>query len=965
MDYSKEHNQKKQKSSKAHTRKVQNKVGIIAFRVVFCLVLIGGFASVGGLVGAYFGIIQNAPRIEPVKIQPTAYTSILLDNRGQEIGRLSGEENREYVPLERIPLVLQQAFIAIEDERFFSHNGIDPRGIVRAIVNNLTTDSTEGASTITQQVIKNNVLNIPRNTFFTKLQEQFLAIEYERGLVELYGGDRQRAKEHILEVYLNTINLAHGLNGVQTASLFYFGKDVSEITVSEAAVLAAITQSPTRFSPVRNPQNNAQRRESVLNSMLRLGFITEREHRDALNDDVYARVIGMDKMLAQQATYHSYFVDTVVRTVARDLASSRNISITEAFNLIYTGGLRIHTTKDSAMQQIMDDVFESDEYFPNITEVDVQYYISIRNTATGELRHYHRRNMVGSMSDVEAHIQNIQTDLLGTDDVVESDRIITVPQPQAAMVVLDFRTGEVKAVRGGRGPKQTNLALNRAVEAPRSPGSVFKVVASFAPSMDLGISSPSTLIDNSRLELNGWAPRNWNDQYGGAFTLRDAMRDSMNVVSVRNMMNTGLDASFSYLLNFGFTTLENTDPNSGRMFTDRYNPAIALGGLTYGVTQLEVTAAFGAIANNGEYIEPIFYTRVYDHDNNILLDNSQQQVRRQVLRPPTAYMLTDMMLDVVIRGTGTQARFRNLNMAVAGKTGTSQEARDLTFVGYTPYLAAGIWLGFDQPRAMRDGRHHLNIWREVMERIHMQEDFSVVTTQFSRPEGIISATVCGVSGRLAVSGLCNHDVRGSALRTDFFMIGDQPTEYCHMHARVTICVISGQRAGSSCPTGITRTFVGVLPTDDQTEFEHFHIRPEWLGGPVCNMYHPPEHFHAYVDEYGYLHFPTPSEEYSPHDTTNGYELPADNFVPSTPPPWLTPQPDVAGPPPTPSPSPPPPLGAQPPMPTPPPQAPVPTPTPVPEFPTPTPPPMPTPTPAEPPPQATEPAIGQPQVPDNF
>lgn len=861
MDYSREHNIKKMRGSKTNALKTRNKILLIAARVAFALVLISGFAVSGAVVGAYMGVIENAPRMEAIAIMPSIYPSIIVDANGVEITRLSGEENREYVTLDRIPLHLQQAFIAIEDERFFYHNGVDIRGMFRALRNNFTTNRTEGASTITQQIIKNNVRGIGRNTLGTKIQEIYLAVMYERELAELLGS-REAAKYHILEVYLNTINLHHRLNGVMTAARYYFDKDVSELTLSESAVIASITQNPSRFSPLNNPENNRQRKLLVLGNMLRLGFITQEEHDYAAADsEVYNRIIANERITEQRNSIHSYFDDALIQQVVDHLIRDFAISREEAFFWIYNGGLRIYSTQDLAMQEIMYEAFLDDNLFPSIGfRIDIQYFLTVRNILTGREEHHERRDTVQRADQIDGFVQNTRDSILRNNEEIVSERVIPIPQPQAAMVVMDWRNGFVKAITGGRGEKMLNLALNRATDSARQPGSVFKTLASFVPAIDMGRASAATIVNDTLFTYNGYTPSNWYEGFWGPSSLRRAMAQSMNVVSVKTMIDTGIEESFRYVQNFGFTTLVSPEEaliRGNQVFHDMV-PSLPLGGLTFGVTQLEVTAAFAAIANNGMYNYPMFYSRVLDQEGRVLLEANP--VNRSVMRPQAAYIITDMMRDTMTVGTGTAARLRNTNIPVSGKTGTTQNAHDLLFVGYTPYLAAGIWMGYDQPAPIPRGTHHshLHLWRAVMEGIHEGLEFR----DFERPEGVVRGTIPGG--------------RGAA---DLIILGDTP---------YAVLPISGGRLGQHTEFGSGQTEYDeygnlVTPSEDE---------PLEILGPDLDYTEIPPGLEIF--------FPSPPAE----DTTpsNGAVTSPPGNVPTTPPPTVpnfTPPPGIPGtPPPT-------------------------------------------------------------------
>ena len=838
MDYSKQGNKNRKRTSKQRAKKSRNKVGVLIFRVMVSLMIIAGFGVAGLGMGVYMGIIENADVFEDYRaVLPTDSVSIVFDRHGNEIERFIGTENREFVTLNEIPVHMQLAIIAIEDERFFEHNGIDMRSIARALYQTAL-GTQQGGSTITQQLIKMS-RGLQANDLESKLQEQYMSIRFEQMLTEQLGST-QAAKYYILEAYLNSIPMHHNISGVQAASHFYFGgTDISDITLAQAAVLAGITNRPTFYAPTINPENNRRRAERVLGNMLRLEFITEREYREAhleletLYDNITQyRPSATGTVTAAGQHVQSWFVDALIEQLIEDLMGLGYTRQT-ASHRVFNGGLRIYTTLDRDMQRIMDDVFLDDSFFPQRDfHIDVTYFISIRNDITGQMYHFEENRQVDNVYQKEAFIEEVRERLMMANRTLIAERYVAHPQPQAAMIIMDQHTGFVKAVTGGRGEKMTNRAFCRATQAMRQPGSVFKVPAAFAPAIDLGLMGVNTILRDEpfSVDMGGghmYTPNNWwGASWRGNVTVRAAIYDSMNVVSVRTMVETGVQASFDYLLRFGFTTLVEGEWRHGRFFTD-IGPATALGGITDGVTQIEVTASYAAMANGGIYRRPMFYTRVYDHEGNVLLSYNLERDSHVVLRPTTAYMLTDAMRDTLTRGTGRVARFQNVSMPVAGKTGTSQNTRDLTFVGYTPHLTAGIWLGHDSENFISEtGNPHLVIWRTVMERIHADLPWM----DFERPAGFVEITVCRDSGRRAIPGLCNHDIRGPRATTDLLAIDLTEGLYCEVHTRVIIDSSTGRLATSTTPAWRRQTIVGIIVPDDSEEWGRHLIPASMVEG---------------------------------------------------------------------------------------------------------------------------------------
>ena len=741
------------------------------FKALLLITISAIFLVIGGVIFFVYNIIKDAPPLNVIAIKPNNYTSIVYsDATGEELLRFVGNENREYVALNKIPLNLKNAFVALEDERFYIHEGIDLRSIGRAIHSNLTENTNQGASTITQQLIKNNITKLTSNDYRSKIQEQYLALVYERELQkDIHYGSKAAAKDYILELYLNTIGLHHGLHGVQTASQYYFGKDVTDLTLSESAVIASITQNPSRYSPKVNPENNRERQLIALRKMYSLGMITDRELLAAIDDDVYSRIVSNSESIEEESTL-SYFSDQLIQSLSIDLQENLNISRAESYNYIYNGGLKIYSTQDFHIQEIMDTAFLDDSFFPGRDfEIDIQYSLQVKKSESNAIENFYRTTTVKNTDQIEPFVQSVKDELIGEHDEFISETIIPIPQPQAAMIIIDYKTGAVKAVVGGRGDKKVNRSLNRATNSERQPGSVFKVLASYAPALDLGYITAATLIEDAPFTYDNYSPRNWYSGYRGFSTVREGIRDSMNILAVKNMIDTGIDVSFEYLVRMGFTTLSTRQEHDGRILTDKV-PSLALGGITTGVTQLEVTAAYGAIANGGNYIKPYFYTRVYDHNGEMLIDNTKN-VPKRILKETTSYILTDMMKDVVSSaGTGNRARFRRINMPISGKTGTTTDTKDLTFVGYTPYYVAGIWLGFDQPKIMReDNGYHMALWSNIMERIHSDLPYA----DFEMPEGIVQVRICTSSSNIAS--------RNCSSRSELFAEGTEPTIVCSGH----------------------------------------------------------------------------------------------------------------------------------------------------------------------------------------
>lgn len=771
-------NARKRRKKTKHGHKFPRSLMVIAVLLVF---------AIGGVgLGAVFGIMQSTEMLNVSDVMPEAYTSIIYDDAGNEVDKLHKGENREYVTLDEIPLYMQQAAIAIEDERFYEHGGIDMRGIFRAVVENIKTFSfSEGASTITQQLIKNEVLSNEKS-ISRKVKEQFLAVNLEDTL-EKQLGSKKAAKDYILELYLNTIGLSHGLNGVEAAAQYYFGKHVGELSLAESACIVSITNNPSLYAPDSNPENNKKRQTLVLDKMKELGYISEAEYDSAIAEDVYANLVCTQKQEEGGTAKHNYFVEAMINQLAVDLQEDLGYTEKQAYNLIYSGGLQIYTTMNTEMQNIVDDVFTDDSNFPaGDGTLDVIYLISVLDTTNPDestnQSHYERRTTVTSEEEVDAFVQSVKDELLDETHTLVLDNLTVSRSLQAAMVVMDQQNGQVKALVGGRGQKPGDSVFNRATQAYRQQGSAMKPLASYAPAIDTGLLMPGSIIIDEPVTYGSWSPKNWNGRFLGPCTVRQGIRDSMNILAVKTFMQVGADLSFEYMQKMGLKNLVEEDKAA----------TTALGGLTKGVTVLEMTNAYSTIANGGTHYEPIYYTKVLSHDGEVLIDNTNNPGER-VLKETTAYMLTDMMQDVITGGTGTAAAISGMN--VAGKTGTTNDTKDLTFYGYTPYYTAGIWMGYDSAKIMNvSGSAHLNIWRNVMSQIHQ----GMPNQSFEQPEGIVTQTVCAVTGDIP-SDLCSQDYYGYSTRSDIAASDFKgASSVCSAHQTFTICKESGKLPGPNC-----------------------------------------------------------------------------------------------------------------------------------------------------------------------
>lgn len=797
MNYGKKGVKSKQKALNSKVPKLIKKLFLTISLVLLISVISLGIIGIAAGIGVFKGIIASSPVISSNDVAPVGFTTYVYDCNGDVLDTLvAANSNRTIVTMEEIPDHLAKAFVAAEDVRFYEHNGIDLYGIGRSAYQFVKTmgKRKEGASTITQQLLKNTIFTdwVTESNLMEqierKIQEQYLAIELTKVL----------SKDEVLERYMNTINCGANTLGVQAAATRYFNKHVSELTLSESVVIAVITQNPSKWNPISHPENNSERRERVLNTMLEEGFITKAEYDEALADDVYSRIQDVD-IEYKNNSVDSYFVDYLQEVVYDDLVEA-GYSPTNASSLLYSGGLQIYTTLNPDIQAICDEEFENPENF----QINTKWYLDYALTTEGPdgervnyskemLQKWYRENIdkefnliFKSHEDGYEAIEAYKAAVVPDDHEVIGESVNFTVQPQMSMMIQDQYTGHVVAMIGGRGVKTGSRTLNRATDSLRSPGSTFKVLAAYAPALDYSGMTLATVLNDAPFAYdNGVMVRNWwEGDYRGINSLRTGIEDSMNVLTVKLLTQITPQLGFDYLKEFGFTTLNMAD--------DCYQ-AMALGGVS-GVSNFEVNAAYASIANGGVYIEPILYTQVLDADGNIILDNSDPESHR-VLKETTAFLLTDAMVDVVTKGTGTAVNFKN--MSIAGKTGTASETRDVWFSGYTPYYTATVWAGYDNRIIMDESKNNSEknlakvLWRAVMQRVH--EDLPNQT--FPIPADIVQVEICTRSGKLPVAGVCDGHTK-----MEYFEVGTEPTTYCDIHFSGLICCYHQDKVASEqCP----------------------------------------------------------------------------------------------------------------------------------------------------------------------
>lgn len=824
MNYNEPSIKKKREEVLSTKKKALTTASAIALRIalfLICAVLISG---AGFLYGSFRGIIDSAPK--DFSLEPKYSATIVYDDNNKVVQQLSDySSNRIPVTYEEIPDNLKNAFISIEDERFYEHDGIDFKGILRALWTDIRRGSTsQGASTLTQQLIKNNVFEAGGESNIIaklkrKIQEQYLAIKAEKKFT----------KEEILTNYLNTINLGKGTLGVEAASKYYFGKSVKDLSLSECAVLAGITKNPTYLNPVDHPEDNNTRRKLILKKMYQLNYITDKEYQKALEDNVYTRIENTTTKGRKDSIY-SYFTDALITKVVSDLQEQKGYTQSQAYQLVYRGGLRIYSTQNSKLQKIADSIINNPKNYPVNTKFSLEYKLQVTH-ADGSTSNYTETNVASyfrkkkkdpsyktiysSKKAMNTAVKTFRKSVMKKSDKKEKETIHYSLEPQLSYSLINQKTGQVKVLVGGRGKKQDDLALNRATSVKRQPGSTFKILSTYAPGIDTGSMTLATVFDDAPYRYeNGQKVTNYvSSSYKGLTTIRDAITDSNNIVAVKALTDLTPQVGFDFLQKLGFTTLVNNRVSTNGAYESDVNQALALGGITDGVTNVELTAAYAAIANQGTYNTPILYTTVKDNNGNVLLSNKKKS--QKVMKKSTAWLLTSAMEDVVKKGTGEAAQLSS-DMAVAGKTGTTSNNYDYWFCGYTPYYTASIWTGYDYNTSFdNDEDYHKVIWKKIMDRIIKEKKQKI--KNFPACKDIKKAEICIKSGKKALPNVCSKDPEKSMVRTEYFAPGTVPKDSCDAHVAVTFCSKSHLVAQKYCPEKFRYTKI-------------FRVRPKHSSG---------------------------------------------------------------------------------------------------------------------------------------
>ena len=784
-------------------------VAVWAVRILALVVLLAGLAGAGVVAGIAKGYVETAPKLDLSALDEQAQTSFIYDVHGELITEYKGTENRVMVSLAAMPRALQDAFVAAEDTRFYTHTGIDIKRIVGAFVSNLTSSSTQGGSTITQQLIKNTLLS-SEQSYKRKIQEAYLALQLEQTYT----------KEQILECYLNTIWLGENYYGVQVASKGYFGKELGELTLRECAMLAGIANSPYYYNPRRNfytrqkegvdyPQITNDRTDYVLRWMYNCQFITFEDYQAAL-DPATANVLREDP--SQESMYpYPHYVEYAVSEVVDillELGGLENTSANRAAmeSKFRTGGYRVQLAMDPSIQEAVEETLAGWTKYPSLRDPSDKVYRSANGDGT----------------------------------------YTEIAQPQAAAVVLDYRTGQLQAIVGSRTVPTVRKTLNRATDMRMPVGSSIKPLSVYATALERG-ASPASVVFNMPLPIAGWknarGQDTWPKNYGGGgytgpITLRRAMMRSYNTAAAQTMMTiVGVSGAVDALHRMG------VDDNH----IDATPFGVTLG--SSGITPLQMSVAYGVLANSGVYIEPISVLGISDSEGRVIWDGAQHQERRRVFSASTSYMIVDMLKSVVASGTGTSAKISG--QTVGGKTGTNSDQKGVTFAGITGYYASCLWIGHDNYKALSGKTTGSGaaapLWQAYMAKIHKGKPNQDILPGDASAYHVVQVTTCALSGQLATDA-CYNDAHGYGVVTDYWAEGTQPTVHCQLHTTESVCADSGMAAGPYCTNVQTRGVVTIprghplyefLGTEYESTIREYITLSSSQGGQTCTLHSAP------------------------------------------------------------------------------------------------------------------------------
>lgn len=726
---SKELNKELRKNKKGKHPRIKKVIKVILL-LLLLLIIIG----IGIFAGIFF---SDKWVITKEDLTLSNINTTIYDKDGNEIASVAGDEKRKIVSISDMPQNLKDAFVSIEDERFYSHHGIDLKRTLGATVTYVfhKGSSSYGGSTITQQLVK-NLMNDTDDNGVEGIQRKI------REMSRAYQVEKMLSKDQILELYLNIIFMGGDVYGVELGSEYYFNKPVKDLDLAQCAFLAGINHSPNSYNPYGGTDNSSiikKRTETVLAKMKQLGKISEDDYTSAVAE--VESGLNFEKGSTTATSTMSYLAKAALNQAIDQYADEKQVDTDYATTKIYGGGYKIYTTQDSSIQSTMENVYTDDTYILKSKQTD------------------------GAHS-------------------------------QSAMVVIDQKTGNVVGCVGGLGTDVNSNGLNRATQSVRQPGSSIKPLASIAPALESGIITAATVYNESKSYFGDYNPTSSNL---GLITVRKAIKVSANTTEVKIMSELGPSNSIAFMKKMGITSLVTSSDNSSQ---NDENLAMVLGGLTEGVSPLEMAGAYAAIANDGVYISPTFFTKVEDNYGNIVLQPNQTTTR--VMSEGNAYIEKSILTGPVESG-GTAPYCKISGQDTGGKTGTTTENKDRWFCGFTNYYTAATWFGYDTPEYINSSTNPAaRLWASVMKKVHA----NLADSTFEKPSNIVSAQICLDSGKVATSSCPNT-------YTEYFVKGTVPDD-CDGHKTLKICTDTGKIANEYCPNVEEKSYTKLPEKEDTT-----------------------------------------------------------------------------------------------------------------------------------------------------
>ena len=733
---------KKDKKQRKHPKLMK------AFKIFVILFLLLCVIGAGIIAGIFFGLFGDDFEITKEELTVGASNSVIVDANGAVIANLSGDEKRKIISLEDMADYLPKAYVAIEDERFYDHNGVDFKRTAGAILNTIFTGSSSyGGSTITQQLVK-NITDDNESSGWAGIVRKI------KEWAKAYQVERMISKEQILELYLNILFVGGegNLHGVELGAEYYFNKSAKDLSLAECAYMAGINSSPMSYNPFDTSTDNTEKiknkTKTVLNKMKELGYINSEEEYNAAIAEVDAGLKFQKGEIGGASTY-SYHTDAVIDQVVEQVMEERGISRQLAENYVYSSGLTIYSTVDSTIQARLEEEYAKEKYIKSGRD----------------------KNEDGSL--VNEHTQS-------------------------GMAIVDYKTGNVVGIAGGLGEKE-GAGWNRATQMKKQTGSSIKMIADVVPALEEGVITPSTVYWDEKTDFgNNYTPKNDGNAYKNEtnrtepMNIREFIKLSRNIPAIKIMKELTPQKSLEYLTKMGLESLDEEDDNV---------LALAIGGMTHGASPLEMASAYGTIANDGIYITPTFYTKVVDSSGNTVLTPNQEKTR--VFSEQTAYLAKEIAKEPTKRG-GTASYCAISGMDVAAKTGTTDDSYDRWLCGFTPYYSAATWFGFDNNEEVRGFSQNPagQIWDAVMTDIHKNLEGAT----FERPSGIVEQTVCRTTGGLATTGCTNtyteifasnhlpERCQGHGSQTICTESGKVATDYCSQY-----CAVENNNYGAVLP----------------------------------------------------------------------------------------------------------------------------------------------------------------------